>query len=231
MGKAFTTEQDAWLQKNHHPEKFICLLTEEYNAFWGENRNVGTMKAHCKKIGLLQSYGKPFTAEQDAWLLKNSKSMSYKETTEKFNEIYSASRSPNVIKAHCCKIGARFKVDRSWMSNPIGTETIRAGYVWVKVSDTPHKVLGKTSGYENWRQKSHIVWEQHYGSLPPDGYTIVFLDRNTQNCDIKNLYAVNNKVLREMSKKSWWSTDPELTLTAIKWCELHYTLKEVGKRD
>jgi hypothetical protein len=189
------------------------------------------MKHHCKKIGLHQSYGQPFTAQQDAWLRENGRFMDYKETTEKFNELFSASRSPGVIKNRCIKLGVRFKNDHLWTSSPIGTEKIRNGLVWVKVSDVPCKNTGKSSGYTNWRQKSHIVWEQHYGSMPPDDCTIVFLDRNKQNFDINNLYAVKNKILREMARNSWWKSDPDFTLAAIKWCELHFALKEVCQGD
>lgn len=231
MGKAFTEEQDAWLRMNHAPSKIIRQLTEEFNWFWGDSRSVDTMKHHCKRLGLQQER-RNFTAEQDAWLRENSRFMDYKETTERFNEMFSTSRTPGTIKVHCNRdLGIGFKNDHLWTGDAIGAEKIRNGYVWVKVSDIPCKHTGKLSADINWRQKSHIVWEQHHGSLPPEGYTIVFLDRNKQNCDIENLYAVSNKVLREMSKKSWWSENPELTLAAIKWCELFYTLKEVGKRD
>lgn len=231
MGNAFTSEQDAWLRTHHNPAKLIRQLTEEYNAFWGESRSADTMKHHCKKIGLHQSYGQPFTAQQDTWLRENSKFMDYKETAERFNEIFSASRSPEVIKNRCNKLGVGFKNDHLWTSSPIGTEKIRNGYVWVKVSDIPCKNTGKSSGYTNWKMKSHVVWEQHYGSMPPSGYIIVFLDGNKQNCDIENLYAISGKVNREMSKKSWWKSDPEFTLAAIKWCELFYVIKNVNGSD
>lgn len=231
MAISLTAEQSAWLRTHHTPDKIIRQLTEEYNAFWGENRSVHTIKAHCKRIGLCQSYGRSFTEQQDAWLKENSRFMDYKETAERFNEIFSAFRSPAVIKNRCVKLGVGFKNDHLWTSEKIGTEKIRNGFVWVKVSDIPCKGTGKTSANVNWRQKSHIVWEQHYGSMPPDDCTIVFLDRNKQNFDINNLYAVKKKILREMAKNSWWKSDPDFTLAAIKWCELHFALKEVGKGD
>ena len=226
MATPITTEQYAWLLTHHAPDKTIRQLTEEYNAFWGENRHINTIKHHCKKVGLSQSYGQPFTAQQDSWLRESSRFMDYKETTEKFNELFSVARSPEVIKNRCGKLGVGFKNDHRWTSAPIGTEKIRNGFVWVKISDIPCKGTGKTSTSVNWKQKSHIVWEQHYGSMPPDDYTIVFLDRNKQNFDTNNLYAVKKKTLREMAKNSWWSTNPEFTLAAIKWCELHFALKE-----
>lgn len=30
-----------------------------------------------------------------------------------------------------------------------------------------------------------------------------------------------------MAKNHWYSTDPVLTLTAIKWCELYYATKGI----
>jgi hypothetical protein len=157
--------------------------------------------------------------------------MDYRETTAKFNERFSEARSPEVVKNHCLKLGVHFKNDHLWTSEKIGTEKIRNGFVWVKVSDIPCKGTGKTSTSVNWRQKSHIVWEQHYGSLPPEGYMIVFLDRNKQNFDINNLYAVNKRILREMAKNSWWTPDPNFNLAAIKWCELHFALKDINGSD
>ena len=229
MGKAFTAEQDEWLRKHHSPKRIIREFTDEYNAFWGENRSIDTMKHHCKNLGLIQRKNQRFTPEQDAWLIERQRRYSIHDLTELFNQTFDIDRSEQVIKVHCNReLGIRFRNDKSQEGMPIGSETIRGGFLWVKVSNT---AKGANASWVNWRQKSHIVWEQHYGSLPPDGYTIVFLDRNKQNCNIKNLYAVSGKVLREMSKKSWWNDSPELTLAAIKWCELHFALKEVGKRD
>ena len=147
---------------------------------------------------------------------------------EEFNRIFGQTRTPRVIKVHCNRaLHVGFKNQKYSNSFPIGTEVIRCGFVWVKVSNIHCEKSGKlTSSVVNWRQKSHIVWEQHYGSAPPEGYTIVFLNRDTKDCRIENLYAVSPRVMREMSKKKWWSTDRELTLAAIRWCELFYAMKE-----
>lgn len=222
--KPFTAEQDEWLQKKHSPEIVIRVLTAEYNTFWGENRSVDTMKHHCKRLGLQQERG-DFTPEQDAWLRKRNRKYSARDMTVLFNQKFGTHRNPNTIKVHCNRDLRVFFLN-SHMSTglPIGSEKIVNGYVWIKVSDQAH---GKNSFYKNWRQKSHVVFEQHYGSMPPEGYTIVFLDGNKQNTSIENLYAVSGKVNREMGKKKWWNTDPDLTLAAIKWCELFYIIKEV----
>ena len=227
MGKPFTAEQDDWLRRNHSAEKLIRELTAEFNAAFGEDRSADTMKHHCRKL-LLQRNNRSFSEEEDRWLSEHSRDGSYLEVAAEFNRIFGQTRTPGVIKVHCNRaLRAGFKNQKYSNSFPIGTEAIRSGFVWVKVSNIHCEKSGKlTSSIVNWRQKSHIVWEQHYGSAPPEGYTIVFLNRDTKDCRIENLYAVSPRVMREMSKKKWWSTDRELTLAAIRWCELFYAMKE-----
>lgn len=226
MGKPFTAEQDDWLRRNHSAEKLIRELTAEFNAAFGEDRSADTMKHHCRKL-MLQRNNRFFSEEEDRWLSEHSRDGSYLEVAAEFNRIFGQTRTPGVIKVHCNRaLHAGFKNQKYSNSFPIGTEVIRCGFVWVKVSNIHCEKSGKlTSSVVNWRQKSHIVWEQHYGSAPPEGYTIVFLNRDTKDCRIENLYAVSPRVMREMSKKKWWSTDRELTLAAIRWCELFYAMK------
>lgn len=171
-----------------------------------------------------------YTAEQDEWLRENAPELSRKAATELFNSTFGETRSEDSVKVHCNKIlGIGFANVKSGMDNgsalPIGTERIRSGYIWVKVKgEKPED--GKKAGYVNWRQKAQIVYEQIHGPIP-EGYLVVFLNHNTLDCRPENLYAVSPRVNREMCKKQWWSDDLELTLAAIKWCELFYILKEV----
>lgn len=171
-----------------------------------------------------------YTKEQDNWLKENAPKLSRKGATDLFNAKFNQCRSESSIKVHCnkiLKIGFRnIKYDNSL---PIGTERIRGGYIWVKIKDDMPKP-GEYAGYINWKQKAQIVYESVYGKIP-DNYLIVFLNRDTLDCRIENLYAISPRVNREMSKKNWWSSNPELTLTAIKWCELFYALKDVKTMD
>ena len=170
-----------------------------------------------------------YTAEQDEWLRENAPGLSRKAATELFNSTFGEHRSEGSLKVHCNKIlGVGFANVKAGMANgsalPIGTERVRCGYVWVKVKgDKPED--GKKAGYANWRQKAQIVYETANGPIPK-GYLVVYLNRDTMDCRPENLYAISPQVNREMGKKQWWNENPELTLAAIKWCELFYTLKE-----
>lgn len=64
---------------------------------------------------------------------------------------------------------------------PIGTEQIRDGYLWRKVTDG--------HGRHNWRQVHVMLWEQHNGPVPK-GLILVFRDRNKQNIQLDNLELI-----------------------------------------
>lgn len=93
---------------------------------------------------------------------------------------------------------------------PVGTEKVLAdGYVWVKVNDVPNQPKNV-----NWKQKHRLIYEQHYGPIPP-GARVVFIDRNKRNFDIDNLRCISNGELGIMNRHSLWTDDPELTQTGM----------------
>jgi len=64
---------------------------------------------------------------------------------------------------------------------PIGTEQIRDGYLWRKVTDG--------HGRHDWRQVHVMLWEQNNGPVPA-GFILVFRDRNKQNIQLDNLELI-----------------------------------------
>jgi hypothetical protein len=64
---------------------------------------------------------------------------------------------------------------------PIGTEQIRDGYLWRKVTDH--------GGRFDWKQLHVMLWEQHRGPVPA-GLILVFRDRNKQNIQLDNLELI-----------------------------------------
>lgn len=69
---------------------------------------------------------------------------------------------------------------------PIGTEQIRDGYLWRKVTDH--------GGRFDWKQVHVMLWEQHHGPVP-DGLILVFRDRNRQNIQLDNLELITRAEL------------------------------------
>ena len=64
---------------------------------------------------------------------------------------------------------------------PIGTEQIRDGYLWRKVTDH--------GGRHDWKQVHVLLWEQHHGPIPA-GLILVFSDRNRANIQPDNLELI-----------------------------------------
>lgn len=69
---------------------------------------------------------------------------------------------------------------------PIGTEVIREGYVWVKVRDD------RRPTYKNWVSKHQHLWEQAHGPVPA-GHIVRFKDNDRTNLALDNLECVSRR--------------------------------------
>ena len=69
---------------------------------------------------------------------------------------------------------------------PVGTEQIRDGYLWRKVTDR--------GGRFDWKQVHVMLWEEHNGPIPA-GLILVFRDRNKQNIQLDNLELITRAEL------------------------------------
>lgn len=174
-----------------------------------------------------------FTAEQEEWLRENYYLVSsYQELTELFNERFETGRKKSQIQDKCTK-----NLQLKGMPNPtrygnkdkeqLPIGTIRKSQVgtYIKVLDVPPKQ--HLSGYSEpyWLPLQKKIYQDVHGEIAP-GQMVCFLDGNTENFDIDNLYCIDRKISAIMSKNHWWTNSRVHTLVAIQWCKLHYALKE-----
>jgi hypothetical protein len=83
---------------------------------------------------------------------------------------------------------------------PVGSERINVeGYSEIKTKEP-----------NVWEYKHRLIYEQHYGKAP-DGYVVMFADRNKQNFDIDNLILVSRHEDLIMNSKKLLYNDKELT--------------------
>lgn len=88
---------------------------------------------------------------------------------------------------------------------PIGTVVVKTdGYLWQKVGE----------GSRDWRQLSHILWEQANGPVP-DGCRLIYKDGDKLNCTLDNLALVTLAENAVMNNKGLRSDVPEHTETGI----------------
>lgn len=212
----FTADENKWIVEHYWdaPPKMLC---ERFNEIF-EPRDQSTFRHHCVKLGLTRA----FTVEHDMWLKMNIDNYSRKGLVLKFNEVFDQRRTEDVLKVHCNRdLGLHFSDNRERFLNakrgdrqPVGTLIKRKNRQWVV-----------KTGIHQYEQAGRYYWKQAHGEIPK-GYQVVHLDHDISNNSIDNLYCVSGKVVREMSKNQWWFDNPQLTLAAIKYCELHFLLKE-----
>jgi len=83
---------------------------------------------------------------------------------------------------------------------PVGSERISVyGYAEIKVADP-----------NVWELKHRYIYKQHYGKIP-DGYNVMFADKNRQNFDIDNLILVSKSEDLIMNRNELFFEDKELT--------------------
>lgn len=165
-----------------------------------------------------------FTDEQKEWMVINCPLFGFKKATEEFNRIFNQNRSYDTIRTHCIRNGIKVSEETKSSINrlkksklySVGDIFMSHGYKYIKTG-TGHKQMP----YHRY------IWEQANGPLSKD-YSIIFLDGDVLNCDISNLMAVTNRVKALLNDYNLWSSDKEIMLTAIKWCELRLALLDSG---
>lgn len=176
-----------------------------------------------------------FTAEQDNWLIENfSQFDCYKDMADMFNNVFSENRSPEAIREKCNKrLHLKGKPSVTQYGSkpkeqlPLGTIRKSQTGTYIKVKKVPEK--SAISGYKKpyWIPLQEKVYSDNFGRVP-EGNMICFLDNDRNNFNIENLYMIDRKISAIMSSNRWWSTDPQLTKTAILWCKLHYAIKSAS---
>lgn len=175
-----------------------------------------------------------FSEEEKQFLRDNIGKYTYPQLTKYFNAHFMTNLKEHSISDVCIK---RMGIKRGKMVKfprgrkdfvyrcPVGTESRSGRDIFVKVSDDYSEGITPSKGSDpNWKRKQALIYEQAHGAIP-DGRIIVFLNKDRNDFNINNLYCTTRRVSFMMAKNGWYSSDQELTLTAIKWCELFYALK------
>lgn len=175
--------------------------------------------------------GKQFTQLEKQWIRDNfNKFGSYKEMHKEFITLFNQRTMGSLIdlctkrmNLHRVNNNGRYGI-KSKEQLPIGTERVVQGIVYVKVKDVPKSSY--ISGYQPpyWLPKQRKTYEDAHGQIP-NGCFVIFLDSNKTNYNIDNLYCLSRNIHSTMCKNHWYTTNREITLTAIKYLELMQALK------
>ena len=175
----------------------------------------------------------PYAKEEKEWLIENSgRHKTFKGLVRAFNDRFKKDRKYSSVVELCnkrlhIKMGRHttFKSGKSIRDLPIGTIKVCGnGTTYIKVK----AVLNSAgiSGYQEpyWLPVQKKVWIEHYGEVAK-GKFVIFLNKNCGDLEIGNLYCVDRKIHSLMCANNWYTENREHTLTAIKLCELYFSIK------
>lgn len=86
----------------------------------------------------------------------------------------------------------------------------------------------KTADPDQWEFIHRKTWEEVNGPIPDDS-CICFLDGNRDNCSIDNLKCIKKGILSQMNRSGLWTSDQELTETAINVATLKNRVNKLKK--
>lgn len=101
------------------------------------------------------------------------------------------------------------KGDKPWDTVPVGTVTTKTdGYLWKKIDNKPG------TWPQNWRQLHLLIWEEANGPIP-EGYRVIFKDKDKQNCVLENLALVSLAENSVMNRSRLRFENPDCTEAGI----------------
>ncbi len=180
-------------------------LTESFNARFGTKKSVLSIKSYCNLRG--------WNADSDGRFQKGNRSWQTGLSKEEFRSHYTADTFRTLVSSMA-------DANRKWR---VGDEIMRHGIPMIVTSDDYALKF-----WQRLTPKRRYVWEQAHGSIPP-GHRIIHLDGNPMNCELDNLCCIPDRFVPLLNKNHWLTDSREHTLTAIKWCELFYALKDGEK--
>lgn len=224
--KSWTVKEEKWILENYYLYESLNDLLNDFNKIFVRKRTLQGFSMHCQNRLKLKRYI-PFTEEENQWIKDNIDNYKYEDLSIEFNKIFWRNTTKSSMQTYCSrKLGVNKEIPERFCTVPIGATKTKAGYTYIKTKEIDYNDENITRRAElTYEPLSRVIWRQYYGEIPDD-CQIIFLDNNKTNYDIENLYCIKRKYLPYMKCNHWFSKNPDVTLTALKWCELMYATQE-----
>lgn len=232
-GHIYSKEEVNFL-KNNCVGRTCNELTELFNKHFGLSLTISQITCKKKNLKLKNGvvtrfqkdkgsyprgikYQHQFTKEQIQFLKDNVKLPNFL-VTEKFNEKFKTSLTVRKIYSAKCRhkikgcvvYGSKYitgfqKGNIPPRLKPLGSERIsKDGFVEIKIRD------GTLS--RNYVSKHRLIYEQNFGKIPK-GYCVSFLDGNTLNFELSNLFLISRAEHARLNQDKLRSSNPDITKT------------------
>lgn len=142
---------------------------------------------------------KIFNKEHKEWIRENAPGIRNEKLTEMFNKQFNMNVTVGQIK----KVKNFNNISSGLRSCnlPVGSERVNKGYTLLKVAEP-----------NVWIEKHRYIYEKIHGKIP-NGYKVIFADKNKNNFSPENLILVSDSEALIMNKNKLIYEDPNLTNT------------------
>lgn len=239
---AYTPEEEAWLVENYHAGTINDTL-DAFEREFGRRPSKQALFVKCNKMGLRKDrhyderrqrsqktmrWSSPEFERERNWMLSNDKCESVFATIEAFEREFGVRLTRSQVSLFRSTYGTGRRVSHGGgkPNRPVGSERVgKDGYLMVKVREWPDVPCSK----DNWRFKHHVVWEEANGRAVPEGWTVLFADRDKRNFDPDNLVAIPRKYIGQLNNPDLPSYSDRETLEAcIALCDLRSAVRDAG---
>lgn len=210
MGAGFPIAYDnEWIIENWRNFRNWKKLCERYNLEHGTNISYNTFKSHCNRELAINYH---YSNEQIEWLRENYPVLGRVKCTKEFNKKFCENRTVGAIKLVCIRMDLKVTEER---------RKARAFENTGKIVHEIGKIVSGTHGEPYVKTKNGWVRVKNvnYGEVP-DGYNIIHLDGDRENCSKENLAAIPKSICARMTANRFWSKDKEITKTGVLCCTL-----------
>lgn len=210
----YQTYDDEWILERWEQTHNWSVLCQEYNKAHDTDFKYSTFKSHCNRELNLNYH---YSDEQNKWLIDHFPDLGRVKTAKAFNERFGTTKSPGAIKLHCNRNLGLFASEQRKKDRAI--ENTGRYYTIGTV-----KIMGNNGLCEKTLNGWERVADKVIGKAPRS-HRIIHLDGNILNNDVENLVHLNYVQCALMTRYNFWSSDPLITKTGIRWCDLHETIR------
>lgn len=202
---------DKWIIDNW-PGMCTTEFTQLYSKHVGLDIKKESLRKHIRKKLKLKNTFCNIDDEIKNYIIDNYEKIGYAKMLDTVKERFGEDN----IK-HVRHIVRKYKLNvpketiyKNLNLDPPGTinEQPSTGYLYIKLD------------HGNWELYHKYLYEQAYGKISKDK-CVIFLDNNNRNFNLSNLVAIPKIHQRYLNMYKMRSEDPDITKTAILWCQLH----------
>lgn len=221
-GKAYTQVELDFMKD--HADLRLRQLTDLFNRTFGRYAEPKHIGKRLRMMGIEPNIRieHKYNDEQMRWLADNTPTMSEKELAVAFNAKYGCNVSADSLATYVRRfIGVVRTTETVKTSHSKALRRFEVGDVSIQSRGgrKTKVILTEVNGKRRWKPYGKYVWEQANGKIP-DGWSVIFLNGDNTDCRLENLYAIGPDIMALMARNQWFSWNPDMTLTAIKLCEL-----------